>query len=150
MLLHALQINMILHLVVVAFEIEFQLGSVLAKTMSLQMQLVLEQKIVHLPEFILGARGFRRLGRKLGMMVHLALRKMPEGKAHAAAKMFEHDLDRGISLGAGRTLEVSVLDHRHLGWTSTYDVIALVHRNRKPHGCLLKCASNGTVSQGGA
>ena len=66
------------------------------------MQLILEQEVVHRPEFMLRAGCFRRLRGELRMRVHLDLRKMAVHKAQLVTKMLEHHFHRRVRLAAGR------------------------------------------------
>src|SRR5215470_4420493 len=81
MLVHALQIDMVLHFVVVALQIELCLFRISPHVPGLQMQLVLEQQIMHAPELSLCAGLFRRFRRELGMRVNFPQREIAEHEA---------------------------------------------------------------------
>src|SRR5947207_4479709 len=74
--------------------------------------LMLEQRVVHLPEPSLRARGFRRFGGAFGARMNRAERKIPEDEAQTCAEMFSHGLHDGVRAAAVRALEVAVLDER--------------------------------------
>src|SRR6516162_8199621 len=126
-----LQIDVITHLVVVSLEVEPRLFGILSEALCLQMQLILEQQIMHRPELSLRTSGFGRLRGKFRVRVHLSKRKMPEYEAHTLAEMLAQDLHRGVSLTAVGTFEVSILDERYPGCLRTMDVIEVCHGDRK-------------------
>src|SRR5439155_7171609 len=65
--------------------------------------LVLEERVVHLPEFPLRARGFGGLGGVLCVRVHLLQREVPEDEAEAPAEPLLDGLHDRIGAPAVRT-----------------------------------------------
>ncbi len=70
MLVHPLQVEMLLHLVVVAVEVQLRLQGVLPQVVRFQVKLVLEEQVVHRPELVLRARRLGGLGSELGVRMH--------------------------------------------------------------------------------
>jgi len=103
---HALQVEVLLHLVVIAIQIELRLQCVLPQAVGLQVQLVLEKQVVHLPELALRARRLGGLGGELGVRMHFQERKMPVHETHSVAEALEQHFHRGIGLAARRALEI--------------------------------------------
>src|SRR5437762_591171 len=91
----ALQIQMIPRLGVVAFEVESEALGVGAKVMGLEMSLVVEQQVVHLPELVLRARAFGGLRRLQRMRMDFFQRKVAKDHADASFEMLQQQLDRG-------------------------------------------------------
>ncbi len=112
-LLDALQINVVREICIEARKIELDGLGILAKGFRLEMLLVFEQPVMHLPELALRARGFRGFRCQLGVGMRCDDREMPERKPDAILKMLEHDLDRVIGLRADRALEIAVFDDDH-------------------------------------
>ena len=75
---------------------------------------------MHLPEAALGGRGLRRLGRDLGIRVHVGQRQVAPDVAEVAevGEQLAHD---GLGLAAERALEVAVLDERDRGLLGAAD-----------------------------
>ena len=71
--------------------------------------LVVEQKVVHRPEFSLYSRTLRRLRRLHCMWVPYAKRKVPVRELNLSGVSDEQFLESRRCLFAGRTFEVSVL-----------------------------------------
>jgi hypothetical protein len=99
-----------MHLAVEAPKFQARRGGILPEAFCFQMALVFEQQVVHLPEPVLPTGRFRRLGRLLGIEVHLAQRKLPEHETHAIPEAIEQYLYRVIGLAAGSTFEIPVFD----------------------------------------
>src|SRR5713226_2428958 len=55
-LVHPLQVNVLLHLVVVPVQVQLRLQRVLPQAVGLQVLLMLEEQVVHRPELVLRAR----------------------------------------------------------------------------------------------
>ena len=94
-LLHALQVNVIVHLVVVPLHVQPHQRGVLSEMRFLEMTLVPEQCVMERPEEPLSAGRFRRFGSPCGVRV-VDLRVMPEHEPHAIAEMVAHHLHRGV------------------------------------------------------
>ena len=109
MFLYALQINVIVHLIVVALQIESNLLRVLPEMPFVQMVLMLEEHVVKRPEASLSAGRFGRFRGHFGARMNPDLREMPEYEPNALGKTAEDDLDGGVRLPTGRALEVAVL-----------------------------------------
>jgi hypothetical protein len=85
---------------------------------ALEVRLVVEQQVVHLPELALPACN---LGRQRGlqrMSMDLLERKVPPDEPHAAREALQQQLQRRRCLLAVRALEVPVLDERDRRVTS--------------------------------
>src|SRR6266851_3611813 len=123
MLLDALQIDVIREIRIEAREIELNGLGVLAESFRLEMLLVLEQAVMHLPELALRTRGFRGFGCQLGVGMRCDDREMPERKPDAMFEMFEHDLDAVISLRADRALKIAVFDDDYSRVRSAEDMV---------------------------
>jgi hypothetical protein len=74
--------------------------------------LVFEEKIVHLPEFALGAGEFGGFSGGLGVRMALRQRKIAEDKEQALAEVLLDALDDGIGAAAVRALVISILHER--------------------------------------
>ena len=81
----------------------------------LELSLVLEQPVVHIPEAALlaGGLGGLRGGRRMG--VDVGQGEVTEHEPKAAAEPTLELLQHGVGRAAVRTLEVAVLDERHAG-----------------------------------
>src|SRR6516225_6877664 len=112
LLTHALQINLIVHLRDIPRHVEFEPLGIAPQVPCLQMLLVGEQQIVHLPELSLAPGALRRLGCAERMRMHLFERKMPVHETHTAGETLQQHLHRRLRLFAVGTLEIAVLDHR--------------------------------------
>ena len=89
-----------------------------------QRVLVLEQKVVHLPERALLRRGLGRLRRLLRVRVDVVERQVPPdvGDVAEVAQQLAHDR---LRLAAVRALEVAVLEHGDRRVDRAADVVAL-------------------------
>jgi hypothetical protein len=123
MLLDALQIDVIGELRVEAGDIELDGLGVFAKRLRLEVLLVFEQAVVHLPELALRACGFGRFGGQLGVRMRSDDRKMTEAESDPALEMLEHDLDAVIGLRTDRALEIAVFDDDHACVGSAQDMV---------------------------
>ncbi len=130
-LVHPLQVNVLLHLVVVAIQVQLGLQRVLPQARGLQVQLVLEEEIVHLPELALRARRLGGLGRELGVRMHFHERELPEHEAHPVPEVLEQHFHGGISLAARRALEIPVFDDGHFRRRRPQEVIGVIDRDGK-------------------
>src|SRR5260370_34293256 len=79
---------------------------------------------MHRPELPLPAGAFRGLGRAQRVWMHVLEGKMAKGDPDPTVKTLEQQLDRRLRLLAVRALEVTILDHGHLGMLRLYLVIA--------------------------
>ena len=86
MFLYTLQVNVIVQLIVVTFQIRARLLCVLPEVPFLQMFLVPEKHVVERPEASLSAGRFGRFRSQFGVRMHANLRVMPEHEAHPIAK----------------------------------------------------------------
>src|SRR5712692_6102956 len=77
-----------------------------------QRVLILEQRVVHLPELPLRAGGFGGFRRVLGVRMNLGEREIAVDKTKAAAHDTQHFGDDGMCRAAMRTLIVAILDQR--------------------------------------
>ncbi len=109
-LAHALQVDLVVHLRDEARHVQLQALRILAQVGHLEMTLVFEQQVVHLPELALSAGRFGGLRGVHGMRMRRLDREVAEDEADATAEPLEHELDRGRGLFAGGALEVAVLD----------------------------------------
>ena len=74
------------------------------------MVLILEEIIVHLPEFALRGGEFGRLGGGLGVRVGTCQREIAIDEEQLVAEMFLHALDDRVRAATMRALVVSILD----------------------------------------
>ncbi len=123
-LLHTLPTQVLLHFAVEAPQLESCRGGILPEAFCFQMALVFEQQVVHLPEPVLSAGGFRRLGRQFGVGVHLTQRKLPKHKTHTIPEAIEQYLYRVIGLAARCAFEIPILDDSDLGVFGASRVVA--------------------------
>ena len=127
----------------------------------LELVLVGEQPVVHLPEPTLHRRRLGRLGRQLCLRMHVGERQMTPHVAQISDRR-QQLADHRLGLTAIWALEIAVLKQRHLGVDRTADVIALgvdsdrqiddrlgradqragAHRARQPLGHLLHHAGH--------
>ena len=110
---HALQVNLIVHFRRIAGHVELQLFRVAAHLMRLQMELVVEQQVVHLPELTLCTGGFGGLRREQGVRMRRFDGEMTVDDAHLVDESREQELDRLCCLLAGRALEIAVYHDRY-------------------------------------
>jgi hypothetical protein len=106
----ALQIDVIVHLEIVARHVELQPLRVGPELRELQVRLVVEEQIVHRPEPLLRARAFGGLGSRQRVRMNLLEREIAEREPDAPLEMLEQHLHRGGRLLAVRALEVAVFD----------------------------------------
>jgi hypothetical protein len=95
-----------------ARKIEAQGRSVARKILNLQGLLLLEQPIVHRPEFALGSRGFGRLGGALRMRMHVGQRKVTKGEAKIRTDLILDRFHDWIAFATDRALEIAVFEQR--------------------------------------
>ena len=128
-LTHALQIDFIVHLGGKTRDIEIEPLGIVVQVLQLEVSLVVEQQIVHRPEFLLPAGALGCLGRAHGVRVNLLQREVPINEAHALRKSLEQQLDCGCGLLAVRAFEVAVFEDCHrrvqranrvIGWHYRY------------------------------
>ena len=117
-------LRVVAEVVVEALEVEPELLRVRPQVEGLEVVLVFEQQVVHLPERALGGGGLRCLGGELGVRVDVGERKVPPDVSDVGEvrQQLAHDRLRLAAVGA---LEVAVLDQRHRGRDRTADVIAV-------------------------
>ena len=84
---NSLQIQMIVHLGSVPYDVDLQLFRVASQLRKLQVRLVIEQQIVHRPKLALSARALRRLSRLQRLRMDFLQRKMAIHEAYAAREM---------------------------------------------------------------
>jgi len=109
----ALKIDVIVHLGRVARHVELQPFRVVVQLLKLQVRLVIEQQIVHLPEFSLSTRSLRRFRSEQCMRMDFLEREVAIDKTNAVLEPLEQKLDRGRRLLAVGALEIAILDHDH-------------------------------------
>ena len=109
------QVDVLLDLLLERRNIEAKQPRVLAQIVALQVGLILEQQIVHLPEFALGIGRFRGFGCLHCMWVVRFDGKMAIDKSYLLAEAREQQFDRGSRLLASRALEIAVFDDGHRG-----------------------------------
>src|SRR4051794_9114889 len=78
-----------------------------------QIGLILEQRIVHLPESVVGGGELGGLGRSLGAGVDLAQREISEDEREASTEMPLHLFNDRIGAAAVRALVVAVFYERN-------------------------------------
>ncbi len=140
MLLDALQIKMVGELGIESLEVELDRLRVLAQRVRLEVLLVLEQPVMHLPELSLRARGLRGFGGNLGVGMRRDDRKMAEGETDATPEMLEHDLDAVIRLRAHGTFEIPVFDDDDARVRSAEDVIDRASAMRRDFLTVYDCS----------
>src|SRR5918998_1804736 len=96
------------------------------------MPLVVEEEVVHLPVAALRRRGLCRFGSSLGVRVYPGEREGPKGEKQPVSEVMPEPPDAGPSHPRVGTLEVSVLDQRHLGGRQPQNVVPLADRDGKP------------------
>ena len=122
-LLHPLQVNMVIHLVLVARQVQAYLRRIVEQVFFLQVLLVREEQFVHRPEFSLCASGFRGFGGQFGMRMHLAQREVAKNEAQLRAKVRNHDLQRVKGLQARWALKITVFDEGDRGGGRAVDMV---------------------------
>ena len=111
-----------------------------------QLELVLEEAVVHLPEAPLRSRGLRGLGRGRRPRVQVLERHMPEHEAELVAEALAQLVHHRIGLAAVGALEVPVLDERDGGIRASAHVVARRIDGRGERGDL---RSHGSSLGGG-
>src|SRR5258708_39012721 len=93
-LTHPLEVDVIVHLGGIARQIQSQVHSITIQILVLEMRLVLEQEIVHGPEFALRRRGLRGLGRQQRGRMRFLGREAPKYETNFVGKSLEQQLRR--------------------------------------------------------
>ena len=93
-----------------AVDVQLQLGGVAEQVLVIELRVLLEQQIVHLPEGTLRAGRLGRLGRVLGMRVQLGDREVPEREPHVLGVPVDELAHVARRRPAERALVVAVLD----------------------------------------
>src|SRR3712207_3389246 len=96
------------------------------------MPLVVEEEVVHLPVAALRRRGLCRFGSSLGVRVYPGEREVPKGEKQPVPELLPEPPDHRPSSPRVRTLEVAVLDQRHLGGRQPPNVVPLADRDGEP------------------
>src|SRR5690242_16621878 len=134
MLVDALAVDLIVELRVEASEVEPQLIGIVTQRAVVQMHFMVEQQIVHRPEFMLSRGRLCGFCGALSMRMHFRERKVPEREAHVMPKVLQQQLDRWISLGAVRALEIAVFDDDDARILRTNDMVRAVDRYSEREG----------------
>ncbi len=100
----------------------------------LEMHLVLEQEIVHGPEFPLRRRGLRGLGREQRVGVSVLQREVPEYETNLVGKPLQQQFRRRRRDLAAGAFEVAVFDQRHPRVLRTLEMVGGLRRHRQAHG----------------
>ena len=131
-LAHALQIDVVVHLGVVARHVELQSLGVAAQMRGpsscawlSNSRSCIGQNLPCAPAHSAASRGEQRV------RMHFLERKMTKDEADAAREALEQQLDRGRRLLAVRTFEVAVFDDRDAGVRGTDRVIGRVDGDRQ-------------------
>src|SRR5262245_35768527 len=132
----AMQIDVIVELRGEPRHVEAEPHRVALEMLELQVRLVLEQQVVHLPELALLTGTFGRLGRELRVRVHLLEREVAECEAHAVLEAPEQQPYRRRGLLAVRAFEIAVLDDRDGCMIGPEHVVGRTDRDRQVEGCV--------------
>jgi len=97
------------------FPVEFERDRVAEEVRVLERVLVLEEKVVHLPELALRARCLRRFGRALRVRMRLRKRKVAEDETEIGSERPPDLLHDRIRRTTVRALVVAVFGQRHRG-----------------------------------
>ena len=130
-LANALQVDVIVHFSGIARSVEAQAIRVVLQVLELEMTLVLEQQVVHLPELTLPGGGFGRFRRRKRVRVNFLEREVTEHEAHLACEALEEQLDGWRGLLAVRALEVTVFDDRERRVRRTEEMVDGADGNRE-------------------
>ena len=143
MLVHPLPVDLVRKLEIEAHQVEFELLGVAVQVLELQVGLVLEQQVVHGPEFVLGTGSLRRFGGQFSVLVCGRQWKMAEDEAHAMLELLHQHLYGRVGLSAGRAFEIAVLDDDDPGRVRARNVVGLVdgYGESKGFGVLVHAAS---------
>src|ERR1700730_6003938 len=95
------------------------------------MCLVLEQEIMHLPEFPLRRRGLGGFGRQQRVRMSFQQRKVPKYETNLVGKSLQQQLRRGYRDLAAGTLEVAVFDQRHPRVLRSQEMVGGLRRHRQ-------------------
>ena len=93
-----------------ALHVEPEAGGVALDVLVLELALVLEEEIVHLPELSLVARGDRRASRRERVRVRAGERVVLEDEPHAPLELAQQLLEQRMGAAAVGALEVAELD----------------------------------------
>ena len=94
--------------------VEAEPPRVAVKVGQLEMMLILEDEIVHLPELSLSRRALCRFGGKESVWMRVLEREMAVCETNPVRKTLQQQLYGGRGLPAGRALEIAVLDDRRV------------------------------------
>lgn len=118
-------------------DITFELVDVQAKRFGIgdqvfraQVLLVLVQRVVHFPEFMLQPRGFGRQRRVLRVRVRVRQRKVSEHKFQISAQSLLRGFNQGVSLATIAALVVAVFYQLYGGGAGPLDVVVAAHCGR--------------------
>ena len=106
-----------------SLDVEAELPGVAHEILRLELVLVGEEQVVHLPERALVGGGLARLGRELGGQVDVVQGQVAPDVLQVAGAG-EELADDGLGLPAERALEVAVLDDRDRGLVGAAGVVA--------------------------
>lgn len=93
----------------------------------LEMILILEDEIVHLPELPLTRRALCRFGGKESVWMRVLEREMAVCETSLVRKTLQQQLHGGRGLPADRALEIAVLDDRRVSASWAQHVIGAAH-----------------------
>ena len=116
-------VHVLVELLAEARDVEPELLGVAEQVLLHQVVLPGQQQVVHLPEPPLLPGRLGRLGRELGLGMHVGQRQVPPHEADVLLP--EDGADGGLGLAAVRALEVAVLDDGDGGVSRSADVVAL-------------------------
>src|SRR3954451_14172444 len=88
--------------------------------------MILEQQVMHRPEFVLRAGRLCGLCRQFRVWMRFCQGKVAEYEAHALCEAAQQHFDCRERLSAHRTFEVSVLHERDPRRFRTFDMVSLV------------------------
>ncbi len=128
------------------FNIEADARRIANKVFELELLMILEEPVVHLPELPLGGSRLGCFRGQLGMWMHIREREMPKNIAQLVAKALPKLDDRVRRSATVWALEVAVLDEGQWGTRRAEDVVAAwVDRHS-----VRRSRAGGSVGQGGA
>ena len=123
MFLHPLQVDVTLHFIVVAFQVQSGLFGVLPKMLFLEAFLIFEQDVVERPKKSLRTGRFGRFGGKFSIWMDVDQGIAAKHKSEPMAEVLEYDFHGPVRLFAGRTFKIAIFNHGHIGGRQARNVV---------------------------
>ena len=136
-------ISVVRHVLFEAVDVEVESCSVLEQVLIVKGALMLEEVVVHLPEFALVRRGLGRFSGALRMRVDFAQWEVSVDKAKLVTQLALQSPDDMVGETTVRAFVIGVLDQRHRGCVRSLNVVRGIDRHLEVTG--LKVVGQGAM-----